>query len=588
MGMTNLQLKAAEDSLAALLLSLIWVLPNHQLPWTTFHQELIAIIGLGFIFLLLAWQGRREIRLPAVGLLMLAVACLPWAQWYFGLLPKLGTAFISSSYVAAFGLAIIAGFSGDNAAGERLKCVMWLALVFAALINLPIQVAQWFQWYAKDMTSIWSIMVTPIGVGNRPSGTVLQPNLLATIQVFALVGATWLHINRRVGRILFITVFVLISAGLGLTQSRAGLIEMGVCAGFSALTFRKSADKQVCLVWLSVFSLLVIWSIYFKEVAAFFLVQSAEARLSTIDGARIDAWLAFSMSILDQPWLGYGLTDGGYPYLLQGHSHPEIYIGQRFVHAHNLVLDMALWFGIPLTLVLVCAGSWWGIMRLRESLSNKDLVFPLMALLAFGVHSMLELPHQYFFMLLPVGLCIGAIIRDSGGKEIFRGSARGMALVSVLIWSGAAAVSWDYFRYQERYTEWRFENLKIGVPLDNPINPPLVLTQLHDELMLYRMELPASPSPELLEWMEQTAQATATGPAIYYTIRALGVAGREDDALLWMKRYNAISTPEIVDAIRGIWMRDQKKYPQLADLEWPPYAGRRSTFRFEPEPLSNP
>lgn len=584
--MSNFQLKAAEDALAALLLSMIWILPNHQLPWTTFHQELIAVVGLGFIFFFLSWQGRCEIRFPVVGLVILTLALIPWVQWYFGILPKSGTAFISSSYVAVFALAIIAGYSGCGAAGERLKCIMWLALVFAALVNLPIQIAQWFQWYSRDLTSIWSIMVTPIGVGNRPSGTVLQPNLLATIQVLALVGATWLHFTKKIAWPLYVAVFILISIGLGLTQSRAGLLEMGLCTVFLFLAGKGSIEKRIWLVWSIVFVFVIIWSIYFKQIASLFLIQSAEGRLSAIDGARIDAWLAYSISILDQPWLGYGLTDSGYPYFLQSQTYPEIYIGQRFVHAHNLFLDMALWFGIPLTLILVFAGLRWGVLRLRESFTNIELVFPLMALLAFGVHAMLELPHQYFFMLLPVGLCIGAIIRDSGGAEVFRGSAWSMAIVSVLIWVGASAVSWDYFRYQERYTEWRFENLKIGVPLDHPVDSPLVLTQLHDELLLYRMKPPESPSSELLDWIEGTAQATASGPAIYYTIRALGIAGRNDDALRWMSRYNAISTPEIVEVIRGIWAREQVKYPQLADLDWPTYAGRRSTFRFENESLS--
>jgi hypothetical protein len=277
------------------------------------------------------------------------------------------------------------------------------------------------------------------------------------------------------------------------------------------------------------------------------------------------------------------VTDGGFPYFLQAETHPEIYIGQRFGHAHNVLLDLALWVGMPLALFYMVAALIWAWRACVRGTSDLDALICVLLLVTFSVHAMLEVPHQYFYLLLPVGLVIGMLCRLLGERTIVW-SPRGASLVAAgLIWGVAAIVAFDYFRYQERYTEWRFDTKRIGYQLERTLDKPLVLTQLHDELALYRLELPVPPSSELLAWMEETAQSTATGPAIYYTIRALGVAGRHDDARRWMKRYNAISTPAIVDTIKNIWALDQNKYPQLIGLEWPSYAGRTSTFRFEEE-----
>ena len=92
----------------------------------------------------------------------------------------------------------------------------------------------------------------------------------------------------------------------------------------------------------------------------------------------------------------------------------------------------------------------------------------------------------------------------------------------------------------------------------------------------------------LIELAGETAQAVTTAPAIYRTALALTVAGRTDEARVWMVRYNAITPPELVQQTQLIWARDQRKHPELAGVDWPPYQGRLSTFRFEAEPLSAP
>lgn len=581
------RLKQIEDALAAFLLSLVWLVPNHQLPWTAFHHELLVALALGVMFLLLGGQARQGLRWPLFALVLMALAVVPWLQWVAGLLPKSGTAFVSSVYIACLALAVVLGFSARGSAAVRTTGILLLALVLAALLNLPIQLIQWFQLYPDDMTSIASMLVTPIARESRPSGSILQPNLLATLQVWALLGLTWWHVERRLHPVVFLLAFVLMVVGLGLTQSRAGLLEMALCTVVLATLARRWAGSAVCVTWGVMLALLVVWSLNFQAVAdALGVPGSTEGRLSAVDGARIDAWLAFGKAVLASPWWGYGVTDVGYAYFLRADVEPLLYIGQRFGHAHNVILDLMLWVGMPLALLLTVSAMVWGWRRVKDAVVTPALWIPLLILLTLTLHAMLELPHQYLYLLVPAGICIGLVCASTGAREWFQTSRRMNSLVAAAVFATAAATAWDYFPYQERFNEWRFDNVSIGYRLNNPIKSPLVLNQLHDELVIYRMDLDRPLDPKQLEWMQETSRAVTTAPAIYRTALALTVAGRTDEARLWMIRYNAITPPELVQQTQLIWARDRRKHPELAAVDWPPYQGRRSTFRFEPEPLS--
>lgn len=584
---TRLQL--LEEAVAAVLLAIVWLVPNHQLPWTAFHHELLMAVALGVMFLLLGGQARQPVRVPTFALVLLLLAVLPWLQWATGLLPKSGTAFISSAYIGGLALAVVMGFSARGSAGDRLMAILMLALMLAALVNLPIQVIQWFRMYPDDMTSIASMLITPVPLEARPSGSILQPNLLATLQVWALLGLTWWRAERRLHPAVFLLAFGLIVMGLGITQSRAGMLEMLLCTLALIVWGRQWAGRLVLSVWAVMWVALIVWSVHFSAVAEWLgVLGAAEGRLSSIDGARIDAWITFAKAVLDSPWWGYGITDVGYPYFLRAETEPQLYIGQRFGHAHNLLLDLALWIGLPLAWLLTVLAMIWGWRRTVDAIRRPSLLVPLLILACLTLHAMLELPHQYLYMLVPAGLCIGMLCAASGSRTWVQLPLPGSAAMGVVVLGAAAATAWDYFPYQERYTEWRFDNLSIGYRLDRPIKPPLVLSQLHDELVVYRMNLDKPLEPDRLAWMEETAQAVTSAPAIYRTVVAFGVAGRQEDARRWMLRYNAITPPELVEQTRAIWARDQKRHPELKGIEWPAYQGRRSTFRFEPEPLSNP
>lgn len=568
--------------MAMMAMGLVWLMPNHQLPWSAFHHELVMGLVLSSGVLLSAWQGRwaMVVSPAAVGLLLLAV--IPWMQWAAGVIPLSGQALISSLYIAAVALAFAWGHAGA-AAGDRLFRVLAGGLVLGAVLNVPIQVIQWYQWYSMDLNSIMLMLVTPINSAQRPSGLILQPNQLATIQVWGLIALTWLYRKGHVGRVLFLTVFAIVGVGLGLTQSRAGLLELTFVAVLLTLAMWGRSSRFWLCTWWATCVWQLVWAVHFKTVAKWLNVPTeAVARLSSIDGARLDAWAAYAAAVLREPWWGYGVGDLGHAYTTVAADRPEMFIGQRFAHSHNAVLDLVLWVGLPLAGLLVLVLAVWIWRCLRVVMGQRELVFPLAVLAALAIHSMLELPHHFLYFLVPAGICAGMLHQAVSRKVALLPRATWVAAGTAgLLVIGVICV--DYFPYQERYTEWRYENARVGTPPGTPVEPPWVLNQIHDELALYRLRVDDSLDEERLAWVNRAAAAVASPTAYHAAAKANAYLGHRDRALDWMMRLNAILNEDDVKLMQFIWKHDQVRLPPLASIDWPAYQGKRSTVQFTPE-----
>lgn len=575
-----------ENVLGALLLSLVWLVPNHQLPWSAFHHELVMAVTLGLIAVILAWQTRWRMPMSLFGAVLLALALVPWGQWLGGLIPKAGTAAISSAYVGAVGLAFLIGHAARVQQHRRLLDILFAALALGAALNVPVQWIQWLQWYSSELESLVLLLVPPINERQRPSGMILQPNQLATVQVWGLLGLAWFRHHRMLSVPLFVLLFGWVCLGIGLTQSRAGLLAMASVAILLAIFLKGETRKTIVVTWWASLGALLVWSLYFKEVSTWLgIVHGGESRLTAIDGARIDGWRAFGAAILERPWSGYGLTDGGAAYVAVAHSRPDIYIGERFGHAHNAILDVVLWFGVPLGLLLLAALGTWATKRLLELPRRPENVFAMAALCALGVHSMLELPHQFLYFIAPAGLLAGWLMPDRPAEVLQSLPRFTWAVVGTGTLLIAALISADYFPYQERYTEWRFEHGRVGKRPNIEVHAPRVLNQIHDELALYRLAIRPGMDVNELRWVSESAQTAFSPPGYYLAAKAHALAGEIEKARVWMMRYNATMGAEGVRVVKAIWARDQRTYPALAGVVWPDYGGRRSTFIVSPDDL---
>lgn len=126
------------------------------------------------------------------------------------------------------------------------------------------------------------------------------------------------------------------------------------------------------------------------------------ASVNALATGRLDIWDWAVQRILERPLLGWGYL----PMKEMGDGTPP------FAHAHNLVLEYALGFGIPVALLLlgVAAYFWWrGVMVAARNPSPARLS-ALYLVTGLPIASLLSVTMLSPFQLMVFGMCLGALL----------------------------------------------------------------------------------------------------------------------------------------------------------------------------------
>lgn len=575
--------KSVETILAVIFVAWVWFVPNHQLPWASFHHELWMGLVLVLAAILVAWQTKYRFDMPAAALLFFALAVLPILQWRLGVQPKWGQAAVASAYLLAVGASVVLGYVAEKNQSTRLIEILFGAILLAGLLNVPIQIIQWMQWYQQDFNSLIGFFVTPIPDVARPSGNLLQPNQLATLLVWGLLVLTWLLMKANASWQLLASGALIIVAGLALTQSRTGFVEVLIASAAILWWAWKNKRRDVGLFWVAILVLLTTFSLGIGQLADSLGAHGISApRLEASDGGRLEAYMLFLKAAIERPWLGYGIGDVGFAYVMLADQYADLYPGIRFLHSHNAVVDLVLWVGFPIAIALIICVARWIWNALKTDFCRPDVLIPFLMLAAFGFHSMVELPHHYLYFLVPVGIMVGWLSwRDDGGSPILSAGRVWWLIASVLGVIVISCIVYDYSRLQKIYTDWRYEQKKVGQVVRDPIPVPLMLNQISDELILYRAQFQGAPDADTLKFVNETAMAAPTPPAFFAAAVANGLAGNLQVAHQWMVRLNAVVPVSNYRQALAAWQEEQARHPALRALNWPEY---RPNSKWESEP----
>ena len=197
-------------------------------------------------------------------------------------------------------------------------------------------------------------------------------------------------------------------------------------------------SPAVVSLWLGFFALCFwLWPGWLSVIR---LDAGGGASVNLQAGTRLEVWPQLWQAVLQRPWLGWGL--GNVPEALNAvaHLHPR---SENFTYAHNLLLDLAIGAGIPLTLLLAVPTAVWLWRRLRQA-SDVLSWYCLALVLPFAVHCMLEFPFAYAYLLAPVMLVIGVLeahLAPTRAATVSRGPA-------CAVWAlAAAAMAWSVVEY---------------------------------------------------------------------------------------------------------------------------------------------
>jgi len=127
------------------------------------------------------------------------------------------------------------------------------------------------------------------------------------------------------------------------------------------------------------------------------------SRLGMLDGnGRVEIWAAAAKAISARPWFGYG----------EGYVFPAHWAGRdgRVVHAHNIILQVLLAWGLLGAALLTLLGLMLGRVVVRQGRSDPSLMPVLAAAMVLAANSLVDgtLYHIYPTSIVAMGLGIAA------------------------------------------------------------------------------------------------------------------------------------------------------------------------------------
>lgn len=460
--------------LALLAVTAPTLLALHESPSVTFYNQVLALFGWGLWLAALAGpvmagqgalphQGRAAMW-ALVGTLLLNAGLALASPWLNGL--PLGLSMMGGGMTLAallvFGVAWHVGLSEQ---GERVFDVFCEALAWAGVLGMVLALIQVFHPAWTDGN--WIAEPTMPG---RAVGNLRQPNHFSTLLVWSCCATAWLGARRRWPLALAITAMALMIGGVVLTASRTGMVAMLFLAVWGLTDRALPKPLRVALALAPIIYGLFWGGMWEWSHADKRIAFAADARLhdgSDISSSRFKIWANVLELIKANPWTGVGYGEFNLAWTLTPFPGRPVAF---FDHTHNIVLQWAVEFGLPLALLMIglCLWALWGLLGPgleRRSTDESQAGQPFAGTPAgatavmvtiVGLHSLLEYPLWYSYFLLPTafawGMGLAARARQrarhqgtpSGQRPVqpdvntaLMGAALAMAIVT-------AWCTWDY------------------------------------------------------------------------------------------------------------------------------------------------
>lgn len=542
-----------------------WLAPNHYPPWTSFHGEVAAFTGLLALCCAVLSFG-KPIVFPKALLIFLLLSGIVCAQWGFGQIAYGGDALVSCLYVLALALAWWLG--ANLVVIKRRTNDLAMLLAVGATVSVFIAMLQWLR-----MEATLGIFAADLGPGMRPFGNLGQPNHLATLALMGIVSASALYFESQLKKWQWVSLVAFLTFGLILTQSRAGLLSAFALGVFFLIynrrLWRRGSWKIIAAWWITL-AALVNWWAPINEALYF---QPARDELTAQDRPRVIMWKQMVAAVEQSPWVGYGWRQ---TVVAQKVGANQVEGTLPTDYAHNLLLDLLVWLGIPLGGSLIVLIGYW-LLNAAKRIKTPTEFFLLAAVIPVGVHSLLEFPFAYAYFLFPVGWLLGALSAQQPpdlaepGSHFRKFSQLGMT-ASVFIFAGLSSwVAVEYLKVEDDYQVMRFEMRRVGTIPANYSPPKLtLLTQFGEVLTVGRMVPSVGMSPQQLSRMRIASNNLSWATLQLNYAVALSLNGQAEEATRELQNLrNVYGAKSYEQALEVFINLKNSKYPQLASVKLP-------------------
>lgn len=380
-----------------------------------------------------------------VGLVMAALAApvsgaLPWPIG----IPN--AAFVLTALLIVLqGQSVSEGDQGVSALTMVLIGLCMVGLTSAAIACIQVFAPGWpdGDWIARS------------GLAGRAVGNLRQPNHLASLLLWAAIGIVALIELRLLPRAAGSIMLTLLILGVVLSGSRTGVLGTALLALWG-LSDRRLSRTGRALLLLAPAMAAVMWAGLSAWAHMGGLAFGGEGRLAApagggdISSSRFGIWRDTLTMLSREPWTGVGFGEFNLAWTLTALPQRPIAF---FDHTHNLPLQLLVELGLPLG-TAVCAlllwSAWLAVRRAWQVDGDAGIArrAAAMMVLMVGLHSLLEYPLWYAYLLLPTAFFWGFALAKSEAPAASAlqpagrsWAVRGLGLALIL---GAAAAVLDY------------------------------------------------------------------------------------------------------------------------------------------------
>jgi O-antigen ligase len=426
-----------------------------------------------------------------------------------------------------------ASIAAENNGSSRLCTALACAYLFAGMISVVLATAQFQGVEEALMPFVMPMTHSPDSVV-RPFANIAQPNHLALILCIAMVSIWWLHQFDRLRAKVAIGAVLSLLWGLALTQSRIGWIIVPVFAALCLLWRGKPDFRQVSgrlIIGLVLTYAILVVALPFISLSLLGLSSvSVDQRIGPYTGS--ERLILFQQALqisLSNPWFGAGWYEFGTQQLKIGSDFaPSIYAD----HAHNIVLNFAAELGWPITLMVFGTFVYWFYASFFRRQISREAGFAVLFFAAVSVHSLVEYPLWYAYVLLPTALMIGMVHQERLGAKEIRLPRLCLIALFFLMTFGMVGVAQDYRRIVKG--AWAGEMGTRGFTFSefSAEKPAFTLfPQYYDYIRFSKIDIRSGMPPEEIAFGERVAKSFGTFPILANMALIYALNDRPDDAL---------------------------------------------------------
>ncbi|WP_377727392.1 O-antigen ligase family protein [Comamonas nitrativorans] len=520
------------------------------------HQEVAAVLSL--FILLISLNNKKEyyFSIPLVG--SFVIAWIPIIQFAIGVLLYFGDAIESFIYFFLFGLSVFIGSNIRDNSNNSIDFCKILSIVFiiGSLVSFLIAMLQWTG-LANGVDISW---IMPIR-GSRPYANLGQPNNLATLFGFGLAGVFYLFEQNKIRNYFALILALLLIFGLALTQSRTPWVVAAILPFFwlwqsHRMPLRTTARHVLLLVGVYVGFVLML------PVLGSFLEAPVSSVLERATQAhRWDMYKQALYFIAHGPWYGFGWGQIPLAHSLLSAQAPEAIF---YHYSHNIVLDILLWNGPWIGgIIVVLFSAWLGTLFFQKN-TVKSL-FAWLGLLFFLIHSMLEYPYAYLFLLLPAGLLLGIVEGQHRSREFEISAPKNSIAIIAIIGLAVTVAFWNnYLIIESDYREATRKMEENFIPEEvQAVSQAILLDELKETVYFSRFPLKSGYSEDLLERVDVFANRFPRKFSLVKSCYIFSLNGRQEKAITQLIKLKDIFGISALEEALSYLYQESEKTPEL-------------------------